>query len=139
MLRQMTESSEEEIRNSEVLHRDAIQILNDKNKSLEEKLVFYERNYKEYDKVSGFVLKNRDIIGPNEMSLKLRDKEEEWKDQICIMKAEVEQTKKNADNLMVVNTVLPPISYRCLGIKLSVFRPSSPCPIRTSAKFWTNL
>lgn len=28
-------------------------------KVLEEKLIFYERNHKEYDKVSGFVLKNK--------------------------------------------------------------------------------
>ena len=81
---------------------------------MEEKLVYYERNFKEYDKVSGFVLKNRDIIGPNEIALELREKEEEWKDQISIMKAEVEQAKKNAENLMVVNTVS---IFLAIGVK----------------------
>lgn len=64
-------------------------------KEMEEKIAYYEKSHKEYDKVSGFVLKNRDIVGPSDIALELKNKEYEWEDQIYMMKAEVSNAKKN--------------------------------------------
>lgn len=104
-MRQMNSELELEAKNYETLNQGIVESYNQKIKSLEEKLVFYEHHHKEYDKVSGFVLKNRDIVGPNELALELKQREGEWHDQIAIMKAEVEQAKKDSENLLVVNTV----------------------------------
>ena len=38
--------------------------MQNKIKQLEDKIIFYERNHKEYDKVAGFVLKNKEIFSP---------------------------------------------------------------------------
>lgn len=49
---------------------------------MEDKIASYEKTHKEYDKISGFVIKNRDIVSPQDLAIGLRDKEYEWKDQI---------------------------------------------------------
>jgi hypothetical protein len=41
---------------------------------MEDKIAYYEKTHKEYDKVSGFVIKNRDIVGPQDLALQLKDK-----------------------------------------------------------------
>lgn len=73
---------------------------------LEDKLAFFDKTHKEYDKVSGFVIKNREIVGPQELALELKSKEYDWQDEIAIMKSKVEMAKKSEQDLMVVNTVL---------------------------------
>lgn len=41
---------------------------------MENKLLFYDKTHKEYDKVSGFVLKNKEILAPQEVALSLKNK-----------------------------------------------------------------
>ena len=48
----------------EGLNAQNTQLMNKKIAELEEKLAFYEKTHKQYDKISGFVLKNREIFGP---------------------------------------------------------------------------
>ena len=53
---------------------EIVKELQRKIKELEDKVLFYERTHKEYDKVAGFVLKNREIFSPQEMVIELRNK-----------------------------------------------------------------
>ena len=48
----------------ENLHLAAVEILNKKIVEVENKLLFYDKTHKEYDKISGFVSKNKEIVGP---------------------------------------------------------------------------
>lgn len=47
------------MKNMENLNLAAVELLNKKILELEQKLAVYEKSHKQYDKVSGFVLKNR--------------------------------------------------------------------------------
>lgn len=58
----------------ENLHLAAVEILNKKIVEVENKLLFYDKTHKEYDKVSGFVLKNKEILAPQEVALSLKNK-----------------------------------------------------------------
>ncbi len=64
VLRQLNEGQIIEIKNMEGLNAQNTQLMNKKIAELEEKLAFYEKTHKQYDKISGFVLKNREIFGP---------------------------------------------------------------------------
>ncbi len=64
MLRQLNDGQNVEMKNMENLHLAAVEILNKKIVEVENKLLFYDKTHKEYDKISGFVLKNKEIVGP---------------------------------------------------------------------------
>ena len=67
VVKQLNEEQCSEIKSLECMNVEVVKELQKKVRELEEKIIFYERNHKEYDKVAGFVLKNREIFSPQEM------------------------------------------------------------------------
>ena len=63
-MRQLNDGQNVEMKNMENLHLAAVEILNKKIVEVENKLLFYDKTHKEYDKISGFVSKNKEIVGP---------------------------------------------------------------------------
>ena len=64
VLRQLNDGQNMEMKNMEALGAAAVGLLNKKINQLQDKLAFYEKTHKQYDKVSGFVIKNREIVSP---------------------------------------------------------------------------
>jgi hypothetical protein len=62
----------------EELHKHRIQELSTVIKSLEDKINLCEKNHQNYDSITGFVEKNRDVFNPLEQTLEFKNKEDSW-------------------------------------------------------------
>lgn len=88
------------------MQKHRVQELADIIKGLEEKISYCDKNHQSYDGITGFVEKNRDLFSPSEQAVEFRNKEDSWSQEIAYLKDELNEHKKNEENLLLANGVI---------------------------------
>lgn len=87
------------------MHRDRTAELQSVIQELEEKIVKLEKNIKNYDTLTGFVERNKDIFNPTDQALQFKNREEQMNEEIHLMKLELQRGKETEEKLLNINGV----------------------------------
>lgn len=95
VLEQLHQEATLELRAVEELHKDRVEELQQIIRELEKKVVSLEKNNKNYDTLTGFVERNREIFSPTEQAIQFKSKEEQLKDEIDLLQLQMKRGKEN--------------------------------------------
>lgn len=95
MLEQLHQEANAELQAREELHRQRVEGLQGLVAQLEEKVAVLEKSQKNYDTITGFVEKNREIFNPTEQALEFKTQQEQMEQEVHLLKLEAERGRDN--------------------------------------------